>query len=615
MFKRYLLSAAYLSIGLIVGGGLAAANYSIQDLGDLATDEVDSTAEGINAHGAVVGWSWTDQTRSDGLRIYRAFLYKEGIMQDLGVLPAAQPASEYRSEATAINDLGEVVGSSENGEPGPYGMAAWRAFFRDATTGAMVDLGTTNIGNGNSFAAGINNRSQVIGTVLNSDGPKAFLWTATGGVVDLTAASGERLWYAQAINDAGLVVGQSSAGHAALFKPQTGEFKDLGTFAGENDQNNPYRSDAWGINNLGQVVGYSELGEKDNDKGEFPRHAFLWTAEEGMRDLGTLAGLPEASSEASGINDAGQIVGWSRTSNEETHAFIYANGQMSDLGLLNHYYAEAHAINQSGQVVGKSRLFLSANEAVDHAVLWTPSATAAPPSLGDITTATNPLAINTILNVSASFTDPDVGDTHTATWDWGDGSTSGGTVDEVAGAVSGSHIYNLPGVYILSLTVTDAAGLEDTATYEYVVVYDPNGGFVTGGGWIISPPGAYPSIPSLTGKVTFGFNAKYRKGASIPKGQTKFRFKAAGLKFHSTAYEWIVVAGTKAQFKGIGTINGRGPYSFLLTAIDGGWNKGVDKFRVKIWNDDGIVYDNKLGSGDNSEDATALGGGGIIIHK
>jgi len=55
--------------------------------------------------------------------------------------------------------------------------------------------------------------------------------------------------------------------------------------------------------------------------------------------------------------------------------------------------------------------------------------------------------------------------------------------------------------------------------------------------------------------------------------------------FHSVVYEWLVVSGARAQYKGTGTINGAGNYGFLLTAIDGQINGGggTDKFRVKIW--------------------------------
>ena len=56
-------------------------------------------------------------------------------------------------------------------------------------------------------------------------------------------------------------------------------------------------------------------------------------------------------------------------------------------------------------------------------------------------------------------------------------------------------------------TVTDKDGGEGKDTVM-VVVYDPSAGFVTGGGWIDSPAGAYTADPSLTGKANFGFVSK-----------------------------------------------------------------------------------------------------------
>ena len=154
-----------------------------------------------------------------------------------------------------------------------------------------------------------------------------------------------------------------------------------------------------------------------------------------------------------------------------------------------------------------------------------------------------------------------------------------------------------------------------------VIVYDPNGGFVTGGGWIDSPAGAYSPDPSLAGKANFGFVSKYQKGANAPTGETEFQFKAGDLNFHSTTYQWLVVAGAKAQYKGEGTINGVAGYSFLLTATDGqiAGGGGVDKFRIKIWNTltGDVVYDNNFGGSDDMDLANpqALGGGSIVIHK
>jgi hypothetical protein len=160
----------------------------------------------------------------------------------------------------------------------------------------------------------------------------------------------------------------------------------------------------------------------------------------------------------------------------------------------------------------------------------------------------------------------------------------------------------VPGIYDVQLIVNDGKENSQPAT-TMVVVYDPSGGFVTGGGWFDSPAGAYTTDPSLTGKANFGFVAKYQYGANVPDGDTQFQFRAGDLNFHSTSYEWLVVAGNKAQFRGEGTINGQGSYTFMIWADD----DNPDTFRIKIWGANGTVYDN--GS------QQALGGGSIKIHN
>jgi hypothetical protein len=224
------------------------------------------------------------------------------------------------------------------------------------------------------------------------------------------------------------------------------------------------------------------------------------------------------------------------------------------------------------------------------------------------------------VNLAASFTDAGTGDTHTASINWDDGTTSSGTVVESngSGTISASHAYANAGVYTIQVTVTDDDGGSDTEAVM-VVVYDPSAGFVTGGGWINSPAGAYAADPSLAGKATFGFVSKYQKGATVPTGQTEFQFQVANFNFHSESYQWLVVAGAKAQYKGTGTVNGAPGYGFLLTATDGQINGGggVDKFRIKIWLIGGaVVYDNVVAASDDIDVANpqAIGGGSIVIH-
>ncbi len=196
-------------------------------------------------------------------------------------------------------------------------------------------------------------------------------------------------------------------------------------------------------------------------------------------------------------------------------------------------------------------------------------------------------------------------------------------VQEVASNESGVASFNVgilqTGVY----KIRTEAGAGCNETTVYLPVYDPNGGFVTGGGWIDSPAGAYKADKGLTGKAHFGFVAKYKKGSTVPDGNTEFQFQAGNLNFNSTAYDdmRLVIAGAKANYKGTGKINGAGNYGFMVSAVDGQANGGggVDKFRIKIWdrdNGDAVVYDNNVLNADESaEPATALGGGSIVIHE
>jgi hypothetical protein len=150
-----------------------------------------------------------------------------------------------------------------------------------------------------------------------------------------------------------------------------------------------------------------------------------------------------------------------------------------------------------------------------------------------------------------------------------------------------------------------------------VVVYDPTAGFVTGGGWIEPAAGSCqltPACAAASGRATFGFVARYRKGATVPDGNAEFVFHAGGFTFRSDAYDWLVISGSKAQFKGRGSVNDATGYGFLLTAVDGG-SSGSDRFRIKVWSlSSGLVVFDNVGGADSAE-PTAIGGGSIVLHK
>jgi hypothetical protein len=160
----------------------------------------------------------------------------------------------------------------------------------------------------------------------------------------------------------------------------------------------------------------------------------------------------------------------------------------------------------------------------------------------------------------------------------------------------------------------------------FLPVYDPAGGFVTGGGWIDSPVGAMTGDKaSAVGKANFGFNAKYKTGknnTSEVDGNTNFQFKAGDLHFSSATHDnmQLVISGAKATYTGTGTVNGVGNHKFRVVAIDGqvSGGGGFDKFRIMIWDNNSsstLLYDNKRGKSESSDDATVLGGGSIVIHK
>jgi hypothetical protein len=231
-----------------------------------------------------------------------------------------------------------------------------------------------------------------------------------------------------------------------------------------------------------------------------------------------------------------------------------------------------------------------------------PTISIASPSEGEL------VPISASVQVRASIGDPDASDTLSCTIDFGDLTAEDAPCDRVNGLIASPHEYGEAGVYEIWATATD--GEEFAYDSTLVVVYDPSAGFVTGGGWIDSPAGAYLADPTVEGRASFGFVSKYRKGAQAPQGNTQFVFRSGDLNFHSANYDWLVVAGSKAQFKGVGSINGAGVYGFLISVVDSAVSSrhgDTDRFRIKIWDQsDAVVYDNVA--------EQELGEGSIVIH-
>jgi virginiamycin B lyase len=83
------------------------------------------------------------------------------------------------------------------------------------------------------------------------------------------------------------------------------------------------------------------------------------------------------------------------------------------------------------------------------------------------------LAKGASFSASAQFTYEDSSDTHTAIWNWGDGSSTTGTVSESneSGSVTGGHAYTTAGSYTVTISVTNSYGY--TGTSQFVVAVSP----------------------------------------------------------------------------------------------------------------------------------------------
>ena len=361
--------ALALALGLNAPQARAQAPYYFLRLGSLGGSA--SSPNSIND----LGWITGDANLS-GNQDEHAALWLYGSLHDLGTLGGPNSATLW----PVHNDTGIIAGVSDTSITDPLGETWSCAAFMPQSHvghtcvgfewryGVMTALPT--LGGNNGFATGVNNAGIGVGWAETSfhdptcTGSQVLQFKAVvygpreGQIQALPALGTDPDSAATAVNDRGQIVGISgicgiavggqSATHAVLW--QRGTVTKLGTLGG-GANNTPMI-----IDNRGLIAGFSDLvGDEDGANPNF--HAALWTKSDGSQpeDLGTLPG--DFFSEATGLNDRGQIVGESCNSTFTfCTAILWENGSMIDLNSViphgNLYLFFANDINASGEIAG-----------------------------------------------------------------------------------------------------------------------------------------------------------------------------------------------------------------------------------------------------------------------
>ncbi|MGA7127769.1 MAG: hypothetical protein WBZ19_15775 [Chthoniobacterales bacterium] len=244
-------------------------------------------------------------------------------------------ADGYNSAAFGLNDSGNVIGYS-------YQDTIAIGFLYNYADDSMNDLGS--FGGQATVATAVDNDNRVIGYSAGNNGQRiAFLYTAEAGLTPLGTLPGGSNSEAFSINSSAEGAGdsetQGDSHRPVIFTNQTAQ--DLGI---ESTASSLLET-AYGVNDSGQIVGRYQNADGAT-------HAFLYASGQ-LTDLGSLGG---ANSEALAINVNGLIVGDSQMTGGTIHAFVFDSGAMKDLGTLPGFTnaSFARGVNNTGQIVGES---------------------------------------------------------------------------------------------------------------------------------------------------------------------------------------------------------------------------------------------------------------------
>ncbi len=330
--RQTLQRSALLAIGVLAltGSPALALDYVFRDLGTingpLAGQNV--WARGVNDAGQVVGHGDV-----------ATYVWTNGTPTQLNSLPGG-----VGTVGININEAGHVAGAIDLGPA----VDAFIPVRWDGSTPIPVQV----LGGGtqafSTLPWNINNHDQMVGFGW-SDGTQRYRplsWDSNGNVTDLGTLGGAE-GFAYGINDAGQVVGQSfttndDANHATLW--DHGAIVDLGTLGGA--------SEAFNINEAGIIVGYSELADGVTTR------AVFWNGAT-PTELPSLGGVGTYS-DATDINNLGQMIGYSGLDSNTWHAVVWEHGNVidlnqflpADLKAAGWVLAFPQAINDHGVIVG-----------------------------------------------------------------------------------------------------------------------------------------------------------------------------------------------------------------------------------------------------------------------
>jgi probable HAF family extracellular repeat protein len=354
----------------------AKGHYQVSSLPTLGGTS--SAGNSINNVTWVAGYS-----RLTGNQRRHAALWRNGSLLDLGTLGG--PNSSVTWNVKNTQDI--MVGISQTADPEPLGEA-WSsaAFYSGPYTVGFINLGFVwqngqmrglpNFpGGDNGFTTGANNLGQAVGWAENGVhdptcvSPQVLqfrpaMWTLgpPDQIQDLPLFQGDTSGAATATNDNGQIVGISgicdqavgrhTAKHAVLW--ENGTVTDIYPNAPA-----PWWNTPTAINQRGDVVGFA--GDPAFVEGDI-LHAFMWTREDGIRQLRPLPNRTPAhvDSEAYGINEARQVVGVSCDANfVDCRGVIWDHGNtptdLNDLkGSFPTRLETAKGINDNGEITGRA---------------------------------------------------------------------------------------------------------------------------------------------------------------------------------------------------------------------------------------------------------------------